>query len=112
MTSVKKKTRDLHILISESDLFLLKKKAEKARLSLTDYITSCCLRKQIFVVEGLDELNRQHRSLGNNINQLTRLANSGRVEVVNLGEFLSEYREIGESIIDLLEKKRWRNGNS
>jgi hypothetical protein len=64
--------------------------------------------KQIVVIEGLDELNRQHRLLGNNINQLTRMANSGQIQVVDLGEFLSEYAAIGKGIIELLERRRWR----
>ena len=64
--------------------------------------------KQIVVIEGLDELNRQHRLLGNNINQLTRMANSGQIQVVDLGGFLSEYAAIGKGIIELLERRRWR----
>ena len=61
-----------------------------------------------YLVEGIDELNRQHRALGNNINQLARLANSGQVQVVGLNEFLTEYQSIGKSIIELLDRKRWR----
>ena len=108
MKRQKNKTRDLHIRISEDDLAHIKDKAEEAKLSLTDYITYSCIGRQIFVVDGLDELNRQHRALGNNINQLARLANSGQIRVVNLGEFLAEYESIGRSIIDLLDRKRWR----
>ena len=108
MSRERKKTRDVHIRISEDALSLIKKKADEAGLSLTDYLTYCGGGKQIFIVEGIDELARQHRALGNNINQLTRLANSGQIQVVNLGEFLAEYQSIGKAIIEILDRKRWR----
>jgi hypothetical protein len=108
MTREKIKTKDIHIRISEDELQMLKNKADSVKLSLTDYLTYCGIGKQIFVVEGLEELNRQHRALGNNINQLARLANSGQIKVVDLSEFLSEYQSIGRSIIELLDRKRWR----
>ena len=108
MTREKIKTKDIHIRISEDELQMLKNKADSVKLSLTDYLTYSGIGKQIFVVEGLDELNRQHRALGNNINQLARLANSGQIKVVDLSEFISEYQSIGRSIIELLDRKRWR----
>ena len=97
MAREKKKTKDIHIRIAEDDLSILKDKADKAKLSLTDYLTYCGIGKQIFIVDGIDELNRQHR-----------LANSGQVQVVGLNEFLTEYQSIGKSIIELLDRKRWR----
>lgn len=108
MTREKIKTKDIHIRISDDELQMLKNKADSVKLSLTDYLTYCGIGKQIFVVEGLEELNRQHRALGNNINQLARLANSGQVNVIGLDEFLTEYQSIGKSIIELLDRKRWR----
>lgn len=108
MTREKIKTKDIHIRISDDELQMLKNKADSVKLSLTDYLIYCGIGKQIFVVEGLEELNRQHRALGNNINQLARLANSGQVNVIGLDEFLTEYQSIGKSIIELLDRKRWR----
>ena len=108
MAREKKKTKDIHIRIAEDDLSILRDKADKAKLSLTDYLTYCGIGRQIFIVDGIDELNRQHRALGNNINQLARLANSGQVNVIGLDEFLTEYQSIGKSIIELLDRKRWR----
>ena len=103
---MRNKRIDLRLTQEEYDT--ISKNAKTANLTVTAYMTKCCLGKQIFVIEGLDELNRQHRALGNNINQLTRLANSGQIRVVNLGEFLAEYASIGKSIIELLERRRWR----
>ena len=103
-----KRDKRINLRLTQEEYDAISKSAKDAHLSLTAYMTKCSLGKQIFVVEGIDELARQHRALGNNINQLTRLANAGQISVVNLGEFLVEYESVGKSIIDLLERRRWR----
>ena len=103
-----KRDKRINLRLTQQEYESISKSANDAHLSLTAYMTKCSLGKQIFVVEGIDELARQHRALGNNINQLTRLANAGQISVVNLGEFLVEYESVGKSIIDLLERRRWR----
>ena len=54
----------MSIRISESDLQKIHNKADKANLTLTEYITKACLGKQIFVVDGLDEIIRQQKAIG------------------------------------------------
>ena len=63
------KDRKMSIRISESDLQKIHNKADKANLTLTEYITKACLGKQIFVVDGLDEIIRQQK-LKSNCNTL------------------------------------------
>lgn len=103
-----KRDKRINLRLTQEEYETISKSANDAHLSLTAYMTKSSLGRQIFVVEGINELARQHRALGNNINQLTRLANAGQINVVNLGEFLAEYESIGKSIIDFLERRRWR----
>lgn len=65
----------MSIRISESDLQKIHNKADKANLTLTEYITKACLGKQIFVVDGLDEIIRQQKAIGRNLNQIATLCN-------------------------------------
>ena len=58
------KDRKMSIRISESDLQKIHNKADKANLTLTEYISKACLGKQIFVVDGLDEIIRQQKAIG------------------------------------------------
>ena len=102
------KNKRMNIRLTQAEFDAISERAKRANLTLTEYITKSCLGKQIFVIDGIDELNRQHRALGNNINQLTKLANSGQIRVINLYEFLAEYGAIGKSIIELLDRRRWR----
>ena len=102
------KTKDLHIRIAENDLEIIRAKALSSYMTVTDFVTRCCLDKQIFIVEGLDEVVRQQKYLGNNLNQLTKIANSGTTEVINLNEVKTEYAKVTEKLNDILERGRWR----
>ena len=82
-------------------------KADKANLTLTEYITKACLGKQIFVVDGLDEIIRQQKAIGRNLNQIATLCNMGKVICFNLAELTNQYAEMNKLLTDLLDRKRW-----
>ena len=86
-------------------------KADQAKLSLTDYVTRCCLEKQITVIEGLDEVVRQQKAIGRNLNQLTTLANMGRISSVYLMDLSEEYAKVSSLLSDILIRRRWNNGD-
>ena len=104
---VNMKDRKLSIRISEEDLRTLHHKADKAKLSITDYVTKACLGKQIFVINGLDEVIRQQKAIGRNLNQLTTLCNMGKVNSVNLQPLVDEYAKLNQTLTELLDRKRW-----
>ena len=82
-------------------------KAEQAKLTLTEYVTQCVLGKQIFVIDGLDEVIRQQKAIGKNLNRLTVLSNMGKVSCVNLKELTEKYAELNRTLTELLDRKRW-----
>lgn len=104
---VNMKDKKLSIRISEEDLRTLHHKADKAKLSITDYVTKTCLGKQIFVINGLDEVIRQQKAIGRNLNQLTTLCNIGKVNCVNLQPLVDEYSKLNQTLTELLDRKRW-----
>jgi len=76
-------------------------------MTLTEYITDCCLGKQIVVIDGLDEVIRQQKAIGRNLNQVTTLANMGRVKAVYLQELTEAYTSVSSLLSDILKRKRW-----
>ena len=100
------KNKKLSIRIREEDLAAIHRKAEQAKLSLTDYVTRACLGKKIVVIDGLNELLREQKAIGRNLNQLTLLCNMGRVSVVSLAEMKNRYAEWNEQLANLLRQKR------
>lgn len=96
------------IRISQEDLDTIRRKAKQARMSQSDYVTRCCLGKQVVVVEDLKDVLKQQRAIGNNLNQLTVLANMGRITVVNLDGTAHELAMISEMLRDIAERGRWQ----
>ena len=82
-------------------------KAEQAKLTLTEYVTQRILGKQIFVIDGLDEVIRQQKAIGKNINRLTVLSNMGKISSVNLERLTEEYAALNKTLTELLDRKRW-----
>ena len=101
------KDRKMSIRISDEDLKILHEQAEKAKLTLTDYITKTCLAKQIVVIDGLDEVIRQQKAIGKNLNRLTVLSNMGKISSVNLQQLTDEYAALNRTLTELLDRKRW-----
>ena len=100
------KNRKLSIRISDADLQQFHDRAEQAEMSLTDYVTACCLGKRIVVIDGLDELIRQQKAVGRNLNQLTTLANMGKVKTVYLKELTDAYAQMSSLLSDILKIRR------
>lgn len=55
---------------------LIQHQAKQAGMTVTDYIITCALGKEIVRVDGLDEILAEVKAQGRNLNQLTTLANS------------------------------------
>ena len=101
------KDTTLSIRIASGDLDTIKRKAMQARLSQSDYVIHCCLGRQVVVVEDLKEVLKQQRAIGNNLNQLTVLANMGRVSVADLSETAQALKTISGTLREIAERGRW-----
>ncbi len=83
---MRKRNISIPIRVTPKELELIDKKAVKARLSRTEYLIACGTDKEITLVEDLKPILADLRRVGNNLNQLTRLANMGKIEAVFLAE--------------------------
>ena len=102
-----KKDTTFSIRIASGDLDTIRKKATQARLSQSDYVTRCCLGRQVVVIEDLKEAAKQLRAIGTNLNQLTVLANMGRVSVTHLDGMAQELAKVSAALRELQERGRW-----
>ena len=89
-----KKDKQFSIRISGQDLETIRRKAVQAHMTQSDYVTACCLGKRIVILDGLKEVLRQQKAIGNNLNQLTVLANMGKVQFANLDSAVQEFAKI------------------
>ena len=100
------KNRKLSIRISDANWQQLHDKAEQTNMTVTEYVTACCLGKEIVIIDGLEEVIRQQKGIGRNLNQLTSLANMGKVKTVYLKELTDAYAQVGSLLSDILKRKR------
>ena len=101
------KNRRITLRVSDADWQKLHDKATASRMTLTDYLTACGLQKEIVIIDGLEEVIRQQKGVGRNLNQLTTLTNMGKVKTVYLQELTDAYAQVSSLLSDILKRKRW-----
>ena len=101
------KNKRITLRVSDADWQKLHDKADAARMTLTDYLTSCGLQKEIVIIDGLDEVIRQQKGIGRNLNQLTTLANMGKVNTVYLQELADAHAQVSSLLSDILKRRKW-----
>ena len=99
-----KKTEIITLRVTPQAKDPIRAKAQELRLTVTDYLCLCGLGKKIVRVDGLDQVLSELKAQGRNLNQLTTLANIGKVTVV-YGDRLAEgYGQINEQLRQLLRE--------
>ena len=98
-----RKNKQFSIRISAQDLDTIRRKAAQAHMTQSDYVTACCLGKRIVILNGLKEVLRQQKAIGNNLNQLTVLANMGKVRFANLDSAVQAFAKINTALRELQE---------
>ena len=82
----------------------IRERAKAAGLTVTDYLCYSGLGKEIVRVEGLEQVLSELKAQGRNLNQLTTLANMGRVTVVYGDKMSESYQRISEQLRQLLRE--------
>ena len=82
----------------------IRERARAAGLTVTDYLCYSGLGKEIVRVEGLEQVLSELKAQGRNLNQLTTLANMGRVTVLKGDALAENYGKIYEQLRELLQE--------
>ena len=80
----------------------IRRKAKTAHMSESEFVRRAAMERDIVVIEGMDEILRELRYQGNNLNQLTVMARQGRITQVNYEPFMEVYRGIWQTLNSLL----------
>ena len=83
---------------------IIQEQAKAAGLTVTDYLCYSGLGKEIVRMEGLEQVLSELKAQGRNLNQLTTLANMGRVSVVKGDTLAENYGKIYEQLRELLRE--------
>lgn len=99
------KDKKINIRLTEKEKNIVELKAKKLNMTITKFIVSSCLKDKIVIVKGLDRVDTELRRIGNNINQLTRLANEKIITVIDLKELRMEVNNIWQLLKQLVQKQ-------
>ena len=99
------KDKKINIRLSEKEKSIIEVKAKKLNMTITKFIISSCLKDKIVIVNGLDKVGTELRRIGNNINQLTRVANEKIITVIDFKELRMEMNHIWQLLKQLVQNQ-------
>ena len=99
------KDKKINIRLTEKEKSIIESKSKKLNMTITKFIISSCLNDKIVIINGLDNIDTELRRIGNNINQLTRLANEKIITVIDLKELRMEVNNIWQLLKQLVQKQ-------
>lgn len=99
-----KKTEIITLRVTPRIKKAIRERAKAAGLTVTDYLCYSGLGKEIVQVEGLEQVLSELKAQGRNLNQLTTLANMGRLTVVKGDALAENYGKIYGQLRKLLRE--------
>lgn len=74
------KNKKYSFRVTDDEYEKIEKKINQSKLSITKYLTKAALNQKIVVIDDLKELVLEVNRIGVNLNQLTKLANQGKID--------------------------------
>ena len=103
-----RRRHQVNISLRDDELAELRRRADRARMAVTDYVRRRALSDRLRVVPprrlGVEEF-REVARIGSNLNQIARALNSGRGEALGWREF-REIERLRELLGELMPEKR------
>ena len=93
-TNNRKRQKQIVIRATDKEFEQIKKNVEKSKLTQNKFLLQSALNKEINVVEGIKDLVIETKRIGVNLNQLTKLANQGKVDCAD------EMEEINKELVE------------
>ena len=99
-----KKTEIITLRVTPRTKAVIQARAKSVNKTVTDYLCLCGLGKEIVQIDGLDKVLFELKAQGRNLNQLTTLANMGKITVVYCDRLAESYGQVSEQLRQLLRE--------
>lgn len=98
--------KQIVIRVNEKEFEQIKKKVSKSKLTQNEYLIRSAINKEITVIDGLKDLIKDLKKIGNNLNQLTRSVHEGKAncnkELLTINE---EMKDVWQLLRQLIQKQ-------
>lgn len=95
---MQKKTEIVTLRMTPQTKQKIKELAAEVHMTVTDYMCICTLGKEIVQVDGLDKVLSELKAQGRNLNQLTTLANMGKLKVLRGDDLVEGYAKLCQQV--------------
>ena len=99
--TMRKRNRTITIRCTDDEYERIHNKAQRHKLSLSDFVLRSAMDKKIIVADGLDEVAKQQKAIGRNLNQIAMLAHEGRLHSVRLDELIEQHRSVTAAVCEI-----------
>src|SRR5680860_278570 len=102
----RKRNISLGIWLTQEELKSLKTRMSNTNLNQSAYIRKSILEKNITVIPGIRDFTIELKRIGNNLNQITRLANEGSLTIIgdNMKNINEDLKSVWEKLAETLKK--------
>ena len=92
--------------LDDDEYLSMKAKISRTSLNQSTYIRKCILEKEMTIIPGIRELIIEIKRIGNNLNQITRLANEGSLKILgnDLSDIKEDLKKVWEQLAATLKK--------
>jgi hypothetical protein len=98
------KNRQISTRVTDEDYQAILARQNASKMTQNRFITHCLINHPINVLEGLPGVILELKRIGNNLNQLTRSVNAGKVDCqTEVNALAEEVREVWRSLKQLKE---------
>ena len=103
--AVRTRNQVIAFRVTPAEARKIREKVNRSGLSQQEYLLQASLKQPILVIHELKPILAELRGWGRNLNQLTVLAHSGRVQTVYLRECMEVLGKTYEAVNRLLTEK-------
>ena len=104
MDTKPKRDRILKTRVTEKEYAQIMENCIKSGRTVSELLRESACEKEIVILPGLDELTRELRYQGNNLNQLTVMARLDRLQFIDFKPFTEAYERTWQALNSLLSR--------
>ena len=101
-----RKERFIGLRVTDTEYRQIERKAKKAKMNMSQYVSLQALERDIVIYEGLKEHTHQLSKLGTNLNQVLILTHQGKLNTIDIQPIKKEIHEIWQLLNSLTEETR------
>jgi len=98
------RTEFIRVRVTPDEKKIITEKALSSYRLVSDYIRDCALDKEIIVIDGIDDIEKELRYQGNNLNQLTVMARQERIAFVDFKPYMEVLQRVWQALNLCLRK--------